>query len=391
MFRSIIALATALVLISWQAWPPAVMGMQEVISPENNRDARSGRLQVQLQRHRDMAAAGGWPVVPEGPTIRPGANDPRLAILARRLTVTGDFSEMEISVPTSNYNEALQEAVRRFQARHGLETDALVGARTLRVLNVPVEQRIDQIRLNLERIHHVLDDRRNDHVLVNIPGFKAHIVQDRKTVWSTKVIVGETEDQTPEFNASLKYVVFNPTWTVPRSIAIEEMLPKIKLDPGYLDKGKYHLFDSESNEIAPSDVDWSALTEDNFPYTLVQRPGPWNELGQIKFMFPNEYSVCMHDTPRKALFAQAERTLSHGCVRVDEPLEFAEVLLRSEGWSREQIDDRIDSAETSTVVLSAPFPILLVYWTAEVDELGIMHFYEDIYDRDAAELKALAR
>ncbi len=345
------------------------------------------RLLAQLQRHRTLAASGGWPALPDGPSIRPGSADGRLATLVARLAMSGDLPSD--TVVATVYDEPLQRAVRRFQKRHGLEADAIVGPATRRAMNVPIAARIDQIRVNLERGRWVRP--RDDFVLVNIPAFKAALVRDGQTEWVTRVIVGETEAQTPLIQSTMKNVVLNPTWTVPHSIASEEILPRIRTDPGYLNRGHFDLLDSAGNAVAPTDVDWSAVTADSFRFTLVQRPGPWNELGRIKFMFPNDYAVCMHDTPGKGLFERATRALSHGCIRVDEPLELAARLLDHEGWTRQDIRAQIETVETKTVPLSEPLPILLVYRTAEVDDRGTIHFYEDIYERDGAVLVALDR
>jgi len=394
MFRVLTAITAGLVFLPWQAslWADSHERQEVVnaaIKPVTALYSQVQRLQKELQQHRALADAGGWPTVPDGPTIRPDAEDSRLVELAGRLAVSGDLPNEDASISTSDYNEILQGAVRRFQARHGLEVDGLVGRKTLRALNVPVEERIDQIRVNLERARRLSDNRSDDFVLVNIAAFKAYLIRGGEKVWTTKVIVGEKGDETPEFRATLVNVVFNPTWTVPFSIASEEMLPKIKQDPSFFEKGGYLLFEPGGNEVDPASVDWSAIGEASFPFTLVQQPGHANQLGRIKFMFPNDYSVCMHDTPAKALFDKAVRAFSHGCIRVDAPDSFAEVLLSAEGWTREQIDSELESDETRTVNLAEPLPILVSYWTAEVDDLGGVHFYDDIYARDAAILKAL--
>ncbi|MCP4299037.1 MAG: L,D-transpeptidase family protein [Gammaproteobacteria bacterium] len=396
MFRILTVIGASLIVLPWHASLSANTDEREEVVGDAIASISVFRAQVQglqgeLQRHRALADAGGWPKVPDGPTIRPDTEDPRVATLARRLAISGDLPDGDTAVSTSDYTETLQNAVRRFQMRHGLEADGLVGRATLRALNVSIEQRIDQIRVNRERVRRLSDSQSDDLVLVNIAAFKAYVIRSGKIVWLTKVIVGEKDDETPEFRSTLKQIVFNPTWTVPRSIAGEEMLPKIKEDPGFFDKGKYQLLDRDGNRIDPSGVEWSAYDIRNFPFTLVQQPGPANQLGQIKFMFPNEYSVCMHDTPAKALFARAARAFSHGCIRVDEPLGFAEVILGSEGWTREQIDSQIESEETTTVDLTEPLPVFVVYWTAEVDDVGVIHFYDDIYGRDATLLRALNR
>ena len=394
MYRAVAVVAASLVLLPCQTYLAADSGEQEDVVTVASASAlfsQFERLQAELQRHRALADTGGWPKVPEGPTIRPQSNDPRLELLARRLAASGDLAKDDISFSSSKYNETLQDAVRRFQIRHGLEVDGLVGRATLRALNVSIEQRIDQIHVNLERARRLPGGQSEDLVLVNIAAFEAYVVRDGETVRTTKLIVGDMEDETPEFRSELKYIVFNPTWSVPHSIASEEMLPKIKQDPGFFTKGGYQLYDGDGNRVNPAGVEWSLISVGSFPYKLVQQPGPENQLGQIKFMLPNEYSVCMHDTPAKSLFAKAARAFSHGCLRVEDPLAFAEVILGSEGWTREQINSQVGSGETRTVVLSEPLPVYVLYWTAEVDDKGTIHFYDDIYGRDAKVLRTLDR
>ncbi len=347
------------------------------------------RLQSYLVEYRKVAAVGGWPRVPEGPTLRPGAADERLPILARRLAITGDLPAVAAAAPVSVYADALESAVVNFQERHGLDPDGIVGPATLRALNVPVEDRVNQIRLNLERGRWVLDNLEDDFVVVNIAGFRVYLYRDRKPVWSTRVVVGKTYHKTPVFRSLLKYIVFNPTWTVPYSIATKEMLPAIQQDPNYLSARNFDVKDRNGDIIDPASVDWSQVTRRNFGYTFVQRPGASNALGEIKFIFPNQHSVYLHDTPSKSLFVRAERTFSHGCIRVDGPFDFAEVLLQQDGWNREMIDAEIAGRKTRSVFLSQPLPVLLLYWTAEIGEDGQIHFYNDVYERDQKILTAL--
>ena len=338
------------------------------------------RLEGALQQYRHIADNGGWPVVPAGPTIEPESRDSRIPTLAARLQKTCDLIS-----PRDNwtvYDDELQSAVVRFQDRHGLDPDALVGKDTLRALNVPAEQRVEQLDTNLRRARQVFNGERSDFILVNVPAFQALLIRGGTTAWSTRVIVGEPEDETPVFEASLQQVVLNPTWTVPRRIASEELLPKIKADRNFLSRGGYELFAADGDPVDPSTVDWTALHKNNFPYTLVQRPGPNNELGQVKFPIPNDYGICMHDTPRKALFSHYSRAYSHGCIRVDRPLEMAERLLEVDGWTRADIDARLTSGETQSIRLAEPLPLIVTYLTATVDLNGTVFFYQDIYGRD---------
>ena len=347
------------------------------------------RLRSYLEEYRKVAAAGGWPRVPEGVTLKPGAVDERLPILARRLAVTGDLPAAAAAAPFSVYVDALESAVRNFQERHGLDADGVVGPATLRALNVPVEDRVNQIRLNLERGRWILDNLEDDFVVVNIAAFRAYLYRDRKPVWSTRVVVGKTYHKTPVFRSTLKYIVFNPTWTVPYSIATKEMLPAIQQDTNYLSARNFDVKDRNGDIIDPASVDWSQVTRRNFGYTFVQRPGLSNALGEIKFIFPNQFSVYLHDTPSKSLFARAERTFSHGCIRVQQPFDFAEVLLQADGWTSEMIQAERATRKTRSVFLSEPLPVLLLYWTATIGEDGQIHFFDDVYERDQKILTAL--
>ena len=347
------------------------------------------RLRSYLEEYRKVAAAGGWPRVPEGVTLKPGAVDERLPILARRLAVTGDLPAAAAAAPFSVYADALESAVRNFQERHGLDADGVVGPATLRALNVPVEDRVNQIRLNLERGRWILDNLEDDFVVVNIAAFRAYLYRDRKPVWSTRVVVGKTYHKTPVFRSTLKYIVFNPTWTVPYSIATKEMLPAIQQDTKYLSARNFDVKDRNGDIIDPASVDWSQVTRRNFGYTFVQRPGLSNALGEIKFIFPNQFSVYLHDTPSKSLFARAERTFSHGCIRVQQPFDFAEVLLQADGWTSEMIQAERATRKTRSVFLSEPLPVLLLYWTATIGEDGQIHFFDDVYERDQKILTAL--
>ncbi len=347
------------------------------------------RLQSYLAEYRKLAESGGWPRVPDGPTLRPGDVDERLPTLSRRLVVTDDLQTVVSSTSSAAYGGELETAVKNFQERHGLDSDGVVGPATLRALNVPVEARIEQIRVNLERGRWVLDNLEDDFVIVNIAGFRVYVYRNRKPVWSTRVVVGKTYHKTPVFRSQMKYVVFNPTWTVPYSIATKEMLPAIKRDPNYLAARNFDVKNRNGDVIDHASIDWTQISTRNFGYTFVQRPGTSNALGEIKFIFPNQYSVYLHDTPSKSLFARAGRTFSHGCVRVERPFDFAEVLLDPDGWTRERVDSERNSRNTKSVFLSKPLPVLLLYWTAEVGEDGQIHFYDDVYQRDQAVLTAL--
>ena len=339
------------------------------------------RLQVALEHYTKFALNGAWPTVPEGPTIRPGSNDSRTTLLADRLRASGDLGDSTREFLT--YDEALRTAVTRFQARHGLEPDGLVGKRTLYALNVPIEDRIRQIRLNLDRIADLDIESPEPLLLINIPAFRLTLLRGAEPEWTGRVIVGEASTETPQFEARVTHVVLNPDWTVPRKIATEEILPKVQRDTEFLRRGGYEIFDIDGAPLDAASIDWHALDRNNFPVTIVQRPGPLNELGRVKFMFPNEHGVCMHDTPKKHLFAHSLRDFSHGCVRLQNPLDLAAEVLAAEGWTQEEIGRQIESGKTATILLSEPLRVVLTYLTVEVSADGTVYFFPDIYGRDS--------
>ncbi len=346
------------------------------------------QLRTALKEYRQIKADGGWPNVPDGPTLKAGMSDERVPTIAKRLVITGDIADAAMDADNI-YSDDLVRGVTLFQERHGLETDGAIGPSTLEALNVPVETRIDQLRINLERARWVLGGIENDFIVVNIAGFRAYLVNESKVIWETKVQVGKTYHQTPVFRDEMAYVVMNPTWTVPYSIASKEMLPRIQSDPDYFKTRTFDVRNRAGENVDPETIDWSKHSRRNLPYTFVQRPGPRNALGRIKFIFPNQYSVYLHDTPSKSLFGRSERAFSHGCIRTQNPFDLAELLLRPKGWDRERIDAQIESQETKTVHLAEPLPVLLLYWTADIGPNGEQHFYKDVYERDERILAAL--
>ena len=346
------------------------------------------RFKVALAEYRAIAAAGGWPAVPAGATLKAGMTDARVPVLAQRLAVTHDLDPALATAETTLYDGELVAAVQRFQQRHGLAADGTIGPATLDALNVTVEQRIDQIRANLERARWVFYDPASEFIVVNIAGFQAYLVRRDEVVWRSKVQVGRPYTQTPVFTAKMTYLVFNPTWTVPPGILRNETLPAIRRDPGYLAARNMDMFDAAGNVIDAATVDWASVRGTGF--RVVQRPGPTNALGRMKFMFPNEHLVYLHDTPSRDLFERDSRAFSHGCIRVDDVYGLALELLGSR-WDRERIDRLIAIGKTETVVLDKPMPVMLLYWTTEIDAAGRVSFFPDVYSRDAAVIAALAQ
>ncbi|MGE0054889.1 MAG: murein L,D-transpeptidase [Hyphomicrobium sp.] len=345
-------------------------------------------MKATLQAFTQYEVNGGWPSVPSGPTLKPGTEDPRVPQLRARLAVTGEYSG-----PRSDsqvFDPPLVEALKTFQQANGLDADGVGGPNTLAALNVTVHERVEQIRVNLERARWILRPLGEEMVAVNIAGQRLHLFLKGKNVWSTRVIVGKTYTKTPIFTEPMNQIVFNPTWTVPRSIVRNEIFPKAAANPGYLNANNYYLTDSKGGVVSPSSVNWSSFTGSSFPYSIVQKPGPHNALGQVKFLFPNKYSVYLHDTPSRQLFDRADRSMSHGCIRVEDPLHLAELILGDRlGWSREKIDGIVATGKLQSVVLKDKLPVMLLYWTVDPTFDGGARFYRDLYQRDGKLLEAL--
>ena len=353
------------------------------------------RLTAALADYRAIAAGGGWPQVPDGETMRPGMGDARVPLLEQRLRVSGDLppavgAQQAPSNATGEpvYAGEVVAAVRRFQGRHGLAADGVIGRSTLAALNVPVERRIEQIRASLERARWVLADLGNEFVVVNIAGFQLYLVRDGSIVWRTRVQVGRPYRRTPVFKAALTYLVFNPTWTVPPTILREDVLPAVRRNTEYLASRNIDVIDGGGRIVDPASIDWNG--QRSFPYRFVQRPGPMNALGQVKFMFPNDHAVYLHDTPSRDLFERDSRAFSSGCIRVEYPHELAQQLLGPK-WDAARIDAVIAGGRTDTVFLDTPVDVLLLYWTAEVDETGRVVFWPDVYERDRGVIEELGK
>lgn len=349
------------------------------------------RYKKALADYRSIHERGGWPVIPDGATLKPGMNDPGIELIRKRLQIEG-YLAGSLSGPKGFFDVTLEKAVRQFQEIHGLEVDGIVGKQTLEAMNVPVTERIDQIRVNLERGRWVLKDVQGEFLLVNIAGFRAYLVRDNKPVWSTRVIVGRPYRKTPVFKSRMSYLILNPSWTVPPGILRKDILPKVKKDPSYLVEQRMVVLDRDGNQVNPWSLDWSDYTGRNFPYFIRQQPGHDNALGRIKFDFPNQHLVYLHDTPHKELFDKPERTFSSGCIRVEHPYDLAELLLNdSEKWTRQKIEEAIATNKTQTVYLPEPITIMLLYWTVVIGQDGTVHFKKDIYDRDKKLLEAMNR
>jgi len=346
-------------------------------------------LKVALARYRKIADEGQWPLVPSGPTLKPGMEDPRVSALRLRL-----ISENYLAVaPVENSNlfdPELEKGVREYQRRQGLFEDGFVGKKTLDALNVPVVNRIEQIRVNLERIRWLFRDLEDEYIAVNIAAFQASYLLHDEVKWKGRAVVGRPYRQTPSFKATLTHMIFNPTWTIPPTILREDILPSMAKDQSYLSRKGLRVFDREGRAVEVSSIDWQQTTQQGFPYYIKQGPGPNNALGRIKFMFPNRHFIYLHDTPSQALFARAERTFSSGCIRLEYPFQLATTLLnRTENWLPSDIEKLVASGQPRRVDLDRPITVMMLYLTAFAAEDGQLELRRDIYKRDSAVLKAL--
>ncbi|MES2983747.1 MAG: L,D-transpeptidase family protein [Pseudomonadota bacterium] len=342
-------------------------------------------MKTMLADYQTIAKNGGWPEFTVGKPIKPGMSDARVASLREMLTITGDMKKT--STDSLTYDEAIVEGVKQFQQRHGIEADGVLGASTQAALAVPVSKRIEQIAMTMERMRWMPRDLGDRYVLVNIPSYQLTAVAGGKQM-EMNVVVGKTASPTPMFSKAITDVVFNPSWGVPAKIAVNEMLPKIRKNPGYLASAGFTVV-SNGEAVDPTAVDWESVGHGNFNYAIRQNPGSGNALGKVKFTIPDSDNIYLHDTSNRGVFTRSDRDLSHGCVRLGDPRAFTQFLLQSEGWSEAKIDASYDSATSKTVKIT-PMPVHLVYWTSWVDSSGRPHFTRDIYGKDKALLAAMA-
>lgn len=338
-----------------------------------------------IGQYRQIAEKGGWPKVPGNRMIRPGDDDERVPALRRRLRATGELKGSNSGFEDYNFDSALEEAVRRFQDRHGLRTSGRVDQSTLAALNVSVEDRINQLQLNYERIAGLLRQPLEDrYVLVNVPAFQLEAVERFEVVQRHRIIAGRVGRDTPSLKSTIRALNFFPSWRVPDSVARLDVFPRLVKEPQYLEQEKIRvvLGDFNGPEIDPTSIDWSQA--DASRIKLRQDPGPQNALGLVRIDMQNEHGVYMHDTPLKALFDQRERAFSAGCVRVQDVFKLVEWIARLEpGWEAPgQVDAVIESGMALDVTLTRPVPVYFTYITAWAEENGLVHFRRDIYNRD---------
>ncbi len=343
------------------------------------------RLRQALARYRELLLKGEWPQLSDGSPLKLHSLSPRVAELRKRLIASGDLGPDEVK-GGDFFDEKLRQSVISFQKSHGLRADGVVGAATLSALNVPLKQRTRQIEVNMERLRWILANKEQRSIVINIANFELYVVENDQSMLPMRVVVGKPFWNTPVFTAKMTHLIINPTWNVPDSIARKEILKKVKKDHDYLAKQNMKVlrgWGPGEETIDPDTIDWSQISANRLSYRFRQEPGPLNPLGKLKFVLPNKFDVYLHDTPAKRLFLENVRTLSHGCIRVEKPLELAAYLLQGDPrWTREKILAAMQKGTEQKVLIPRPLNVHFLYLTAWVDEGGTLQFRNDIYERD---------
>jgi L,D-transpeptidase YcbB len=342
-------------------------------------------LKTYLAHYRSIAKEVHELPLLGGTHLTKGDKGPSVESLRERLIILGDLYA-DNKDQADFFDDSIEEAVQRYQKRHGLKQDGIVGPRTLEMLNTSLQKRIREIELNLERWRWVPRNIGDRYLIVNIADFKLWATENRRRVLDMRVVVGRPYRRTPVFNAKMTFMVINPYWNIPQSLAIKDILPNIQKNILYIEQQKIKIFkdwSKKAEEIDPETIDWNKIEPENFTYKLRQEPGPKNVLGRMKFIFPNKFAVYLHDTPKRSLFKENNRDFSSGCIRVEEPIRLAVYLLQDDpSWTRERLMETIENKTPQIVGLKRPITVHIQYWTAWVDETGTLNFRHDIYDRD---------
>ena len=348
------------------------------------------QLTAALSRYQGYVERGGWQLIPATPLLRPGDHHQNIPLIRARLAVEEPVLSRQDLIPLQRYDALLLEAVKRFQTRHGLKVDGIIGSNTQAALNIPATDLVKQIKLNLERYRWLPDEMGNRYLLVNIGSHQLTAMEHDHIALSMKVIVGQRKRATPSFNSEMTHIVINPYWNVPSKLARRDLLPKQKADPDYFFLHDFNIYlkqDGGQTAVDPYLVDWDEVSARNFPYRLQQRPGKYNALGRLKFMFPNPWNIYLHDTPDKTLFEKSQRNFSSGCIRVEDPLALAGFSINQHN-SQDWIQQQIASQENRGRPLDEPLPVYAVYFTVWPYD-GEIAFAQDHYRRDQRMAKFL--
>lgn len=337
------------------------------------------RLKEKLSKYRVIEKQGGFPlVITTKKELSLGDNDSCLVKVKQHLLLTGDLA---INDKTHVFTDTLSNALKLFQRRMGLVENGKINKATVLELNKPIDYRIRQIMLNLERLRWIPVEMEKEYLLVNIPEFKLHIYENNKEVWATNVVVGQAARRTSIFKGNMSQIILNPYWGVPTSIGNTEILSHLKRNHNYLAQNNMEVF-SGDKEVNSNKINWNKYTK-SVPYNFRQKPGEDNALGKMKFMFPNNYHIYLHDTPSKHLFESANRAFSHGCIRVENPLKLANYLLRNDPiWNPAKVDETLQTDKQIGIRLKPTVPVYITYFTAWVDVNGQMNFRKDLYHLD---------
>jgi len=342
------------------------------------------QLQIALDKHNDFNLLGGWDPLPADMLLKPGDTHPAVAALRLRLIMTDGLSEEAFG--SDVYDEQLQRAIERFQARHGLAVDGEIGPVTLKTLNISSAEKVRLIGLNLARLRQLPKQLPEDRISVNIPEFKLRMFLKEQETLNMGVVVGTKRTPTPAMRDKVRHLVFNPYWYPPRGITVKEILPRLRRDPGYLERSEFELLRGKK-VVDANKINWKEVPARNFPYRLRQIPGEKNALGSVKFIFPNKQAIYLHDTPSRKLFAKRVRAFSHGCVRLEKPQELASALMNwDRGWTDEDVHADISKKKRKLRKFKERIAIHLLYQTASVTE-GVITFHPDIYGHDRATKK----
>ena len=353
------------------------------------KDLEYSRLLDELLRLRAVTSKNDWgEPVPEDKFLGYNLNHPNVGMLRVRLFKMGYLA---FDNGSTLYDGEIKSAIQLFQADHGLNDDGVAGNYTLQAINISPTTRLMQVLVNLERMRWNYLSKNSKYILVNQPNFQAYLIEDDRIVWQSRVVIGLPEHQTQEFSDLMTHMIINPVWHVPRSISIAEYLPIIQEDPKFLEENDMSLIVRGTDQkIDPSLIDMSQFEPNNFPFMIKQNPSNINALGVVKFMFPNEFNIYMHDTPMKELFFKDERTFSHGCVRVQDPFQFAFNLLGYQEVDPEKkFQQFLLTKQESQINLQEPIPVNLTYRTVFFGDYGQPQYRSDIYGRDAAVFMAL--
>ncbi len=366
----------------------SVNDLRQVIDDLQPKDPQYKQLQKALAVYRELQEQDTFPPLPRDLYVKPGEPAEAIPLVRKKLRLT-DYKDHN-SDPTELYDEGMVNSVKRFQRRHGLTPDGIIGGETVSLLNIPPGHKVKLIALNLERMRwypHIEGNK--DEIIINVPEYMLRVYRNDKEKMAMRVVLGSEYHATPVFFDTLKYIVFSPEWIVPQSIFEKEFFPKLKVNPAYYDRERFRFY-KKGREIDPLVEPWSDEETDSTAYRVIENPGDENSLGRVKFIMPNDFSIYLHDTPTVQLFSKEDRAYSHGCIRLEKPVELAAYLLSDQkGWNEKKIRAAMQSEEPLQAELKKPCPVYIIYRTVWVDDDDLVNFRKDIYGHDERHLARL--